>query len=110
MSFKVPLKALSVNSLYRGGPRYKTAEYKRYLRDLSLLLPPLTVPTGRICLRVVFAFSSPQADLDNALKAFLDGLQARYGFNDNRIYSIWAHKVVVPKGQEYIDFAIGSAR
>ena len=103
---KIPITPLSVNALYRGGPRYKTNEYKRYLGDLSLLLPPLTIPTGRISLRVVFAFSNPQADLDNALKAFIDALQSKYGFNDNRIFSIWAKKLITEKGGEYIAFRL----
>jgi len=45
-------------------------------------------------------------DLDNSLKPFIDILQKKYGFNDNRIYSITAMKRIVPKGEEFISFDI----
>ena len=109
MSCKIPIKALSVNALYRGR-RFKTATYAKYQRDLQLMLPSLRVPAGKLSLRIVFGVSNPRADLDNLLKGTVDGLMAKYGFDDSRIYALMAHKVVVPKGQEYIDFAIGSAR
>ena len=109
MSFRIPLKAMSTNQLYTG-QRFKTPAYRKYLRDLHLLLPPMEIPEGKLELKIVFGVSNARCDVDNLLKGTVDGLMAKYGFDDSRIYALMAHKVVVPKGQEYIDFAIGSAR
>jgi Holliday junction resolvase RusA-like endonuclease len=77
---------------------------------LSLLLPSLKIPSGRLALKIVFGVSNPRCDLDNLLKGTIDGMMAKYHFDDHRIYSLWARKDIVPRGDEFIDFSIGAAR
>jgi Holliday junction resolvase RusA-like endonuclease len=89
--------------------RHKTPQYRRYLRDLQLLLPPMSVPAGKLRLKAVFGISNPRADVDNLLKGFIDGLMAKYHFDDSRIFSLMAHKIVVPRQREFIEFAITAA-
>ncbi|HIF9256506.1 TPA: hypothetical protein ACX6Q6_003530 [Photobacterium damselae] len=51
-------------------------------------------------------YSSLLSDVDNCLKPFIDVLQKKYGFNDNRIFEIRIKKFLVPKGYEEILFSI----
>ena len=39
MSFFLPVKALSTNKLWRGGPRYRAREYDDYEREVAAYLP-----------------------------------------------------------------------
>lgn len=109
MSFKIPLKAMSVNTLYTG-QRYKTPAYRKYMRDLQLLLKPMEIPEGKLRLKIVFGVSNVRSDLDNLLKGTIDGLMGTYNFDDSRIYSLWARKDIVPRGQEYIEIELDKAR
>ena len=106
---RIPVKPLSTNVLYRGR-KYRTPQYRRYLRDLSLLLPTLQIPDGPLELKVIFGVSNVRCDTDNLLKSFIDGLMAKYHFDDSRIYSIWARKEIVGKGDEHIEFDLDRAR
>ena len=106
---KIPIKAMSTNVLFTGR-RFKTPAYRRYLRDLQLLLKPMEIPAGPLRLTITFGVSNARSDLDNCCKAFLDGLMARYGFDDSRIFSLMAHKVIAPKGGEFIEFRLDRAR
>jgi Holliday junction resolvase RusA-like endonuclease len=101
---RIDLKPLSVNRLYRGGPRYRTAEYNRYKRDLTLLLPRGKAPAERFGLIVTFGVSNKRSDLDNLMKGFLDVLQDVYMFNDRQVYYIGMKKRDVKRGEEFIDF------
>lgn len=101
----VKIKPLSVNQAWQG-KRFKTPEYKRYEKDLLLILPHLTVPDGELHLTLELGFSSKQADWDNPIKPFVDILQKKYGFNDSRIYTATVTKQIVKKGSEYIRFSI----
>lgn len=97
---------MSVNLCWQGR-RFKTPEYSRYARDLSLLLPAsLKVPEGPLQVEYEFGVSNMQADYDNPIKPFQDVLQAKYGFNDSQIVEAIVRKVKVPKGSEYIKFSI----
>ena len=98
---KIEIKPLSVNRAWQGR-RYKTDDYERYERDVSLLLPK-EIPYGKH-LHIEFGFNSRASDLDNPVKPFLDILQKKYGFNDNAIEKLTLVKKIVPRGQEYIDF------
>jgi len=98
---RLNIKALSANKLWRGR-RYKTKDYERYERDLLLLLPELDEITDRIEIRV--GLSNRRADLDNVAKGFIDILQKRYGFDDNRLRRIVLEKEIVKRGEEYIEF------
>ena len=51
-------------------------------------------------------FSSRWADIDNWLKLFIDVLQKKYGFNDNRIYKLIIEKEITKKWEEFIEFNI----
>jgi len=102
---KVQIKAISVNEAYRGR-RYKTGDYKAYEQELTLLLPNIDVPEGRLQVHYVFGLSSKGSDYDNQIKAFQDIMSRKYGFNDNRIYKAIIEKVDVKKGCEYISFEI----
>ena len=103
---KIKIKALSVNDAWRGR-RFKTQEYKDYEYELSFILPTfLEIPKGKLKLEMLVGFSSKASDLDNILKPFIDVLQKKYGFNDNRIYKMEIEKEIVEKGEEFIKFKI----
>lgn len=98
------LKPLSSNQAFCG-KKVKTASYRKYEAHLIRTLPKVTIPKdGPLELRVVVYYSNTASDLDNALKSFIDVLQKKYNFNDNRIYRLRATKVIVPKGEENIAF------
>ena len=101
---QLDIKPLSVNKAWKG-KRFKTNDYKRYDRDCFTLLPKaVEVPQGDLKLTLVFGFSSKASDADNPVKCFVDILQKKYGFNDNKIYEYSIKKVDVKKGQEFIQF------
>ena len=97
------IKPLSVNEVWQG-KRYKTKAYKAYEKELAYRLPRIKIPDGNIHLRLSFGFSNRGADLDNCVKPFVDILQKKYGFNDNRIYKLTLIKCIVDKGAEFISF------
>jgi Holliday junction resolvase RusA-like endonuclease len=99
------IKPLSVNGAWQG-KRFKTPAYKKYERDLLLLLPQMTMPKAPYEINIEVAFSSKASDLDNILKPFLDVLQKKYAINDKDIYRLSVEKTIVPKGQEFIKFSI----
>lgn len=99
----VKIKALSVNEAWKGR-KFKTGRYKVYLSKLWYLLPEIEVPKGNIFLDIEVGYSSRNADIDNFLKPFIDVLQKKYKFNDNKIYKLHVKKNIVEKGKEYIKF------
>jgi len=101
----IQIKPLSVNHAYRGR-RFKTPEYKSYEKELSFLLPKMTVPKGKLQVYYRFGFSNKRSDVDNPVKVFTDILQATYGFNDKQIYKMVVEKIDVEKGDEFITFDI----
>lgn len=106
---KINIKALSVNDCWRGR-RFKTDEYKRYERDLLLLLPKgVQIPAGDLSLFMEVGQSNMCADIDNPCKPFFDILCKKYGFDDRQITEAVIKKKKVAKGQEYILFNIISA-
>ena len=104
---RLNIKPLSVNQSWQG-KRFKTPAYKKYERDILLMLPkrelPKGMPDGKFKLFLTFGLSSKNADVDNPVKCFIDCLQKKYGFNDRMIYSIALNKVDVKKGDEFIDW------
>lgn len=89
------------------GRKRKTAAYRDYEMKVPKELPSLELPKrGPLGLRLRAGLSNRNADLDNVAKPFIDILQKAYGFNDNRIYLLEMTKVIVAKGQEYIEFEI----
>lgn len=109
MYTKLEIKPLSVNraSMVQKGQIIKTAEFRKYVKDIHLLLPPsLEIPENKISLHIIFGFSNKNADLDNPVKPFQDCLQKKYKFNDNKIYFLSVTKEITKKGQEFIKFRI----
>lgn len=101
----VGIKPLSANQAYCG-KKVKTAKYRKYECDLLMALPNIDIPSGELGLRVVVSYSSSRSDIDNCLKPFIDILQKRYDFNDNRIYKLIVTKKIVAKGDDSISFSI----
>jgi Holliday junction resolvase RusA-like endonuclease len=102
---KIDIKPLSVNQAWQGRLR-KTNQLKKYIRDISYLLPVIDVPEDKIKLTIEWGFSSIASDIDNPLKPFLDCLEDKYGFNDKMIYELIVRKNKVKRGNEYILFDI----
>ena len=104
--YRIDLKPLSVNQAWKGR-RFKTNQYKAYIRSCRALLPKIDVPQGcKLQIHLVFGFSSAGSDWDNPIKPYQDILQDVYGFNDSRIYRGIVDKVLVKKGSEFIEFSI----
>jgi hypothetical protein len=82
----LPIKALSVNSGFQG-KRFKTVEYKKYERNVLLLLPKMQVGKAPYKLYIEFGLSSKLQDLDNCIKFLQDCLVKKYGFDDRDIYN-----------------------
>ena len=99
------IKSLSVNDAWKG-KRFKTDKYKSYERHLMMILPRMSIPDGNLSLYVEWGFSYSGRDIDNPLKPFIDILQKKYGFNDNRIYELVIKKKSCKRGKDYINFEI----
>lgn len=96
---RVTVKPLSANRAWKG-KRFKTSVYKAYERQLLLLLPAtMDIPDGDLHIDLVFGMSSSGSDLDNPVKPFVDVLQKKYGFNDNRIMSATLSKSKTKKAR-----------
>lgn len=102
---KIDIKPLSANELWTGR-RFPTPKYKKYTSDVLFLLPKLTIPEGNLQLNIEVGLSNSLQDIDNVNKGFVDCLQKKYGFNDNRIFGLNMTKIIVPKGSEFINFEI----
>jgi Holliday junction resolvase RusA-like endonuclease len=101
------IKALSINEAYRGR-RFKSDKYKSWEKELWYLLPNKNIPAGKLAFKMQVGVSNPNCDVDNFLKPFIDVLQKKYIFNDNRICKIDISKDKVKKGEEYIKFELKS--
>ena len=101
---RLDIKPLSVNQAWQGR-RFKTEKYKKYIDEVLLLLPKNQyIPDCEISLYLAFGFSSKASDFDNPVKCFVDCLQKKYGFNDNKIKRCLIEVESVKKGGEFIDF------
>ena len=95
--------------MYMRGKRRKTKIYLDYQQEIADELRGTEWPFGSelVCFQVEAGLSARQADLDNVLKPLLDTIQVIYDdFNDNKVYRIEADKVIVPKGEEYIQLTV----
>ena len=104
---RVDVKPLSVNRAWQG-KRYRTPEYKAYQKEVLLKLRALDIPNGELEAYYTFGVSSKLSDWDNPVKPFQDILQAKHGFDDRRIVRAVVEKVLVPKGEEFIEYSIVS--
>ncbi len=104
MKTRLPIKPLSANRAFRGR-RFMTDEYKKFQRDMLLLLPNVTLESiSEVHLH--FGFSSKLSDLDNATKQTIDCIVKKYGIDDRYINKIVLTKEIVQKGNEFIDIQI----
>ena len=94
------IKPLSINECWQG-KRYKTVAYKNYEKILLYTLPKKEVPKPPYMIKFKFGFSNKGSDIDNPVKALLDIMQKRYGFNDKDIFKMEIEKEIVKKGDEY---------
>lgn len=85
------INALSVNECWQGR-RFKTPEYKRYERNLLLMLPKLKVENKPMRIGIHCGFSNMNKDIDNIVKPLLDILQKKYTFNDRNIIELFLRK------------------
>ena len=105
MMIIIPISPLSVNKAWQG-QRYKTKDYKIYEEVILWQLPNnYVVPEGDLVIYLEFGMSNKLSDWDNPIKPFVDILQKKYDFNDNRIVEANVKKVKVLKGKEYIKFS-----
>ena len=102
---KLDIKPLSVNQAWQGR-RFKTPKYKKYINDVLMILPKITIPDGYLHLSLEFGFSSSASDFDNPVKCFVDCLQKKYNFNDKMIKRCTIDVRKTKKGSEYIKFRI----
>lgn len=102
---KINIKPLSVNEAWKGR-RFKTDKYKNYEKEVLLFLEKIDIPEGKLQITLKWGFSNSNSDWDNPIKPIQDILQAKYGFNDKRIYKGIVDKYDVEKGKEFIEFEI----
>lgn len=102
---RLDIKPLSVNEAWQG-KRFKTPKYKKYERDVLVLLSGRTVPEGKLHISITWGFSNSASDIDNPCKMFIDCLQKKYGFNDSRVHKLSLSKVKVKNGEEFIDWEV----
>ncbi len=102
---KLNVKALSINKAYYWR-RTKTKECREYEQKVFDMLPKWSIWDFPIELSAKVWFSSRWSDIDNWLKLFIDILQKKYGFNDNRIYKLIIEKEITKKWEEFIEFNI----
>lgn len=97
-------KPLSVNQATYG-KKVKTQAYRDYETGLIHTLPDIDIPEGKLTLKLYVTYARASSDIDNALKPFIDVLQKRYSFNDNRIHKLLVEKRV-DKEKEGLKFKI----
>ena len=103
---RIPIKPLSVNEAYRGR-RFASAKLKQFKKDIWGFIPNYNgYVLRKIGVRYTFGVSSKNSDGDNCIKAFQDILAEKWRFNDKQIYEWYVKKVLVKKGEEFIDFEV----
>ena len=104
VNMRIYINPMTVNKAWQGR-RFKTPAYKAYEKELMAKLRPMNIPKGNLSVSYTFGMNT-LADWDNPIKPFQDVLQKYYGFDDRRILSAVVKKVVVKKGNEFIEFKI----
>lgn len=105
---KIDIAPLSMNRAYQGR-KVKTKWYRKYQKDLDLLLPPkskIEIPNSGQLMLIMEIGVSRRFDWDNSIKPFQDILQARYEFDDARVHMGICRKRIVKRGHEYISWEI----
>lgn len=101
MNTKLNIKPLSVNEAWQG-KRFKTPIYKKYEKDVLLMLPKQKLDNPPYKVELEFGFSNPLSDIDNPIKLILDIIQKKYSINDKDIYQLNVLKSKAKKGEEFI--------
>ena len=83
-------------------------EYQNEIRDeLMGTDPEWPFGSDPVMFTIVAGLSSKLADLDNVLKPIFDTYQSMYEeFNDRTVYKHIATKVIVPKGEEFLEIVV----
>jgi Holliday junction resolvase RusA-like endonuclease len=77
-------------------------EYQNELRD-EMMGQQWPFGSDLVTFFIVAGFSNKGADLDNVLKPLFDTYQGIFEeFNDNKVYHSELHKVIMPKGKEFL--------
>jgi len=104
---RLNIRPMPVNEAWQGR-RFKSKKYTEYSKLVKLLLPKMIIPKPPLKVSYEFGFSNKASDLDNPVKAIQDIISQFYGFNDREIYELYVKKVIVSKGNEYLQFKIES--
>ena len=105
---RLKIKPMSINECWQGR-RFKTKEYKVYRDALLWMLPTKKLPPPPYSIEITFGFSNKASDIDNPVKPLFDSLKDKYkGFDDRDVYRLEVRKVIVPKGEEFIEVEIFS--
>ena len=91
--FEIDIKPLRLSEAYQGR-RFKTAKYKKWQQDVSLLVGKNTPLKGKLSLIAEFYIENDKmSDIDNFFKATLDTLKDCGVIEDDRfIYELHAYK------------------
>ena len=80
----IPIKPISINECFQGR-RYKTSKFKKWQRDVLLLLPKQSSQSKRLAVEIRLYFKNPlRCDADNFCKAILDCLTKKGVIKDDR--------------------------
>ena len=104
----IPLKPVSTNEMYKlNSNKWRRPEYLDFRDEVKeeLEIKGLRLPsTGSLKFDMKFGIAE-NFDLDNCLKPFIDAVEYTFeGLNDNRVSKILAEKIIVGKGDEFIEF------
>lgn len=102
---RINIKPLSVNKAW-GGRTFKSSFYKKYEKQVPLLLKAMKIPEGKLQVHYRFGMSSTASDWDNPIKPFQDVLFRFLGVNDSKIYRAVVDKIKTKRGEEFIEFEI----
>lgn len=110
VSIAIPYPALSTNKMYSGKKR-RSGYYKAFNRKVLTYLyehfdSEEYVLKGNLALKLRVGFSSSLSDLSNAIKAIEDIVAGYFKFNDRQIVYIQLEKVLVNKGEEFMELTI----
>jgi Holliday junction resolvase RusA-like endonuclease len=108
--FRIPVKPLSVNAAYRGGRRFKSKEYVRFLKDVAAAFASqkkMETIEAPIHVDYVFYVSNRNTDVFNLVKTIEDAMKEAGVYADDRqVWSGTVEKVLCAKGQDSIDIRI----
>lgn len=106
---RIDLPALSTNKLFSGRKR-RSYHYKDFRRKVFCVLRSQLKETyklnGNLKLTMTVGFSSKLSDLSNSIKGIEDILCEYLNFDDRQIVAIELNKLIVNKGDEFMDITL----